>query len=96
MGKQEAESLHESVTFGGDSATPLWVPSLVCSQLVEKAGDREEMGRLWGAHGVVREMKLSLRGICIYTLHFAMLNVVLMDLGHTRRWHGHCRMGLVL
>lgn len=56
-GKQEAESFSESVTFGGDSAAPCWVPSPVCSQLVEKAEDREKMGRLWGAHSVVGEMK---------------------------------------
>lgn len=48
------------------------MPGPVCSQLVERAGDREEMGRLWGAHGVVRETKLLLRGICISTWHFAM------------------------
>ena len=48
------------------------MPGPVYSKLVEKAGDREEMVRVWGAHGVVQEMKVPLRAIFITTLHFAM------------------------
>ena len=39
--------------------------------IVEKAGDKEETVRVWGAHGVVQEIKVSLRIIFISSLHFA-------------------------
>lgn len=67
VGGSRRQKASANVTLGGDNAPPHWGPSPVWLQLVEKAGDREEMGGLCGAPGVMwGEEMVTKRNIYLY------------------------------